>query len=76
MSKQPLSKSQIFIAVAEVVDPQQRARLLAELCGGDDTLRREIEDLLARERKLGNFIDSPPRSFDRNQVMKRRRRLS
>ena len=60
MNQQTPDKDQIFNAVVEVQDPQQRSLLLAELCGDDSQLRREIEDLLARDQQLGSFLESPP----------------
>ena len=35
------------------------ARFLDEACGGDATLRRDVEELLAADRKSGGLLDSP-----------------
>ncbi len=37
----------------------ERAGLLAEACGGDDDLRREVESLLAAHNDAGSFLQSP-----------------
>ena len=39
--------------------PGERSAFLAEQCGKDEGLRREVETLLASHEKPGNFIDSP-----------------
>jgi serine/threonine protein kinase/tetratricopeptide (TPR) repeat protein len=41
------------------LDESLRAELLERSCGGDEILRREVESLLAQEKKVGHFIDSP-----------------
>ena len=38
---------------------EQRAAFLAQACGGDEGLRREVESLLARDSKAESFIESP-----------------
>jgi tetratricopeptide (TPR) repeat protein len=38
----------------------ERSRLLDQACGGDETLRREVESLLAFDTPSGNFMDTPP----------------
>ncbi len=37
----------------------ERASFLAEACGGDDDLRREVESLLAAHEDAGSFLQSP-----------------
>src|SRR4029453_12826744 len=37
----------------------QRAAFLDEACGRDETLRREVESLLAHEREAGHFLEAP-----------------
>ena len=39
--------------------PEARARYLAEACGGDETLRREVESLLGAHDAAGDFISTP-----------------
>ena len=36
-----------------------RATFLAEACAGDDSLRREVESLLAHEQEASRFIEQP-----------------
>lgn len=40
-------------------DGAERAAFLREACAGDDSLRREVERLIAAHEKEGSFIDSP-----------------
>ena len=40
-------------------DECRRAEFLQSACGGDDELRREVESLLAHEKKAEHFIESP-----------------
>jgi non-specific serine/threonine protein kinase/serine/threonine-protein kinase len=65
MNQRRLTKLQIFTAAAEEDDPLQRAHLLRELCGDDSELKREIEELLARELELGSFLESLPAELQR-----------
>ncbi len=39
--------------------PEARARYLAEACGGDETLRQEVESLLGAHDAAGDFISTP-----------------
>jgi serine/threonine protein kinase/tetratricopeptide (TPR) repeat protein len=39
--------------------PNERAPYIAEVCAGDDELRREVEALLAQYREAGDFLDEP-----------------
>src|SRR5437016_1366587 len=39
--------------------PEERAAFVASACAGDESLRREVESLLAAHEKDGSFIDSP-----------------
>ena len=41
------------------VEEEQRAAFLEEACGGDETLRREVEHLLAQETKAEDFLEVP-----------------
>ena len=41
------------------LDQSQRAQFLDQACEGDETLRREIESLLAHEKNAKHFIESP-----------------
>lgn len=50
--------SEIYHAACEL-DEVERARFLTERCGDDETLRREVESLIAADREAGNFITEP-----------------
>ena len=41
-------------------EPAERSAFLAEVCGGDDDLRGEIESLLGFHERAGDFIEAPP----------------
>jgi Tol biopolymer transport system component len=40
-------------------EESQRAAYLHEVCAGDDALRREVESLLAQEKRRDGFLESP-----------------
>lgn len=40
-------------------EPSRRASLLEELCAGDESLRQEVESLLAHHEKAATFIETP-----------------
>ena len=40
-------------------EESQRAAFLEETCGGNETLRREVEHLLAQETKAQDFLEAP-----------------
>ena len=48
----------VFHAALQV-EPGRRATILTELCAGDESLRREIETLLAHHENAGSFIETP-----------------
>jgi eukaryotic-like serine/threonine-protein kinase len=41
------------------LDESRRAEFLDRTCGDDQELRREVDSLLAHEKRAGHFIDSP-----------------
>ncbi len=41
------------------IEPDQRAAFLDRACGGDESLRREVESLLALDSQAENFIEAP-----------------
>ncbi|HKQ72245.1 MAG TPA: protein kinase [Blastocatellia bacterium] len=41
-------------------EPAERAAFLAEACGGDDELRREVESLIGFHERAESFIETPP----------------
>src|SRR5262245_12050322 len=50
--------NQLFQAALER-GPEDRLAFISEACGADDSLRREVEALLAADAKAGNLIESP-----------------
>lgn len=44
---------------ALAVDEAERAHFLEATCAGDESLRREVESLLAGEKQAQNFLESP-----------------
>jgi hypothetical protein len=40
-------------------DARERAAFLGEACAGDDSLQREVESLLANERRAAGFRSEP-----------------
>ncbi|MFN7929028.1 MAG: hypothetical protein U0Y68_13990 [Blastocatellia bacterium] len=42
----------------------ERPALLAEACGADDELRREVEEMLAASDTVSDFLEAPPRQWD------------
>jgi len=44
---------------ALAVEPGRRELFLEEECAGDDSLRREVERLLASQPRIERFIESP-----------------
>ncbi|HEV2667799.1 MAG TPA: serine/threonine-protein kinase, partial [Blastocatellia bacterium] len=49
---------QLFQAALERA-PEERTAFISEACGSDDSLRREVETLLAFDGEAGNYIDAP-----------------
>ncbi len=45
------------------IAPAERSAFLAENCGDDEDLRREVESLLAVQRSANNIFDTPPESL-------------
>jgi hypothetical protein len=41
-------------------DPGKRSAFLQEACAGDESLRREVESLLAYDKQAESFAESPP----------------
>ena len=54
----------IFLAAVEKADPDEREAFLREACGGDDALRRQVENLLRRHEDAGSFLERPPLDED------------
>src|SRR5262249_24210872 len=50
------------------VPPEEREAFLTQSCAGDATLRRKVEELLAINGQLGDFLeDTPPSLMDKEQ---------
>ena len=49
---------QLFQAALER-EPEERAAFISEACGSDDSLRREVEALLASDGQAGSLIEAP-----------------
>jgi eukaryotic-like serine/threonine-protein kinase len=49
---------QLFQAALERA-PEERTAFISEACGGDDSLRREVEALLAADGQAESFIEAP-----------------
>lgn len=52
--------SDVFSDAAEIGDPAAREAYLDRACGGDETLRRRVEALLAAEQSHGPPLDGAP----------------
>src|SRR5438309_10749739 len=48
----------VFHAAAQA-EPSRRATILEDSCAGDESLRREVESLLAHHENAGTFIEKP-----------------
>lgn len=49
--------------------PRDRSAFLANACGGDESLRQEVESLIASHAKDGSFIDSPAYEAAATQIV-------
>src|SRR2546426_12742355 len=49
--------------------PSERSAFLANACSGDDSLRQEVESLIASHAKDGSFIDSPAYEAAAQQIV-------
>ena len=47
-----------LLGAAMDLAPEARARFLAQSCGDDDLLRREVEKLLTAHEQAGKFIET------------------
>ena len=48
----------VFQAAVELA-PAERAAFINTACGDDDSLRREVEALLAADKQAGSLIETP-----------------
>jgi len=56
MSKRVKTVQDLLLRALEIVDPQERARFLADACGADLALRTEVEDLIRAAADAGSFL--------------------
>ena len=54
-----MSEQSIFLAALDISDPAERATYLNAACGDNQTLRKEMEALLAAHERPGPFLDAP-----------------
>ena len=54
-----MNERSIFAAALDIADAAERAAYLDQACGNDAALRKQIDELLAAEGKLGSFLDKP-----------------
>jgi serine/threonine protein kinase len=55
----PASLDDIFIQAIELTDPRERESYLDSACANDESLRRQVEGLLAVAPRMANFLESP-----------------
>jgi serine/threonine protein kinase/tetratricopeptide (TPR) repeat protein len=58
---EPAAVQSIFHAALEKQSPEERDAYLAQACGDDAELRREVERLLAAYPQVGSFLEPPAR---------------
>ena len=51
----------IFAVALEIADARARKAFLGEACGGDQILRKEVEELLQAEAHAGRFLPNQPK---------------
>jgi eukaryotic-like serine/threonine-protein kinase len=49
----------LFSAALEIESSEERATYLDRACAGDESLRREVESLIALHDRMGGFLESP-----------------
>jgi WD40 repeat protein/serine/threonine protein kinase len=59
-----MNERSVFAAALDIADPAQRAAYLDAACGDDPQARRRLDELLAAENHLGNFLARPPVAGD------------
>ncbi|MBI2826104.1 MAG: protein kinase [Planctomycetia bacterium] len=52
--------NEIFLKAMEIPSPEDRRAYLDDACRGDDTLRGQVEALIAAGEQAGSFLESPP----------------
>lgn len=54
-----MSERSIFVQALDQQDASQRAAYLDQACGGNAVLRKRLDELLAAEEQLGDFLSEP-----------------
>src|SRR5262245_55186964 len=54
----------IFLTAAEIASAQEREAYIEAQCGGDQSLREEVHELLRHDRQLGSFLEVPAFAAD------------
>jgi serine/threonine protein kinase/tetratricopeptide (TPR) repeat protein len=60
MNADPGKAKSIFLEALDLAAEEERRAYLAAACGGDEALRREVEELLRHEQELGSFLEASP----------------
>jgi WD40 repeat protein/serine/threonine protein kinase len=55
-----MNERSIFAAALDIADPVERAAYLDNACGQQPALRKQLDELLAAQEKLGSFLTRPP----------------
>ena len=58
MNPDPSRAEAIFLAAAEIVEPQERCAFLERECGDDLALRARVEALLLSHHEAGDFLET------------------
>ncbi len=56
MSNRIPREKAVFVEALEIADPEQRRQFLDQACGADQTLRQQVEKLLALSQSAGDFF--------------------
>jgi serine/threonine-protein kinase len=61
MSESNPKTESLFASALAIASPEERANYLNQVCGTDQQLRAQVEELLAAYPKVERFLESPPR---------------
>ncbi|HET6575570.1 MAG TPA: serine/threonine-protein kinase, partial [Fimbriiglobus sp.] len=64
MTSPPTSLDAIFCEAVAIPSPEARSSYVAQACGGDEELRRQVESLLDAHFRAGSFLDQPGAATD------------
>src|SRR3989442_10629190 len=59
MNPERYQRLQALLESAFEREPDERVSFLNEACGGDESLRRQVESLLESYEQAGSFLESP-----------------